>query len=316
MMLDFIAIPMGYVLKFIYDMLAFKNYGIAIILLTVMVKTLLLPLYIKQYHSTSKLSEIQPQMQEIQKSYKNDKEKLNEEMMKLYQENKVNPAGGCLPLLIQMPILFSLYYVISQPLRYMVGKSPETILHLFEKIPIGPDRISNIRDLSIITYFGKHTEELASVSQMLKKEELLNMNFLGINLGAIPTWNYQKLFGDVAGAQNLNLLLIPILSAITTYISVKYSMQQTPQTSDNQMQASMQKSMMWVSPVMTAFISFSVPAGLGLYWIVGNIYQIAQQMFMNRFVIKKNVKVEVENKKEKERENSGGQSVRTHQRAK
>lgn len=315
-MLDFIAIPMGYVLKFIYDMLAFKNYGIAIILLTVMVKTLLLPLYIKQYHSTSKLSEIQPQMQEIQKSYKNDKEKLNEEMMKLYQENKVNPAGGCLPLLIQMPILFSLYYVISQPLRYMVGKSPETILHLFEKIPIGPDRISNIRDLSIITYFGKHTEELASVSQMLKKEELLNMNFLGINLGAIPTWNYQKLFGDVAGAQNLNLLLIPILSAITTYISVKYSMQQTPQTSDNQMQASMQKSMMWVSPVMTAFISFSVPAGLGLYWIVGNIYQIAQQMFMNRFVIKKNVKVEVENKKEKERENSGGQSVRTHQRAK
>ncbi|SHJ88641.1 YidC/Oxa1 family membrane protein insertase [Geosporobacter subterraneus DSM 17957] len=315
-MLDFIAIPMGYVLKFIYDMLAFKNYGIAIILLTVMVKTLLLPLYIKQYHSTSKLSEIQPQMQEIQKRYKNDKEKLNEEMMKLYQENKVNPAGGCLPLLIQMPILFSLYYVISQPLRYMVGKSPETILHLFEKIPIGPDRISNIRDLSIITYFGKHTEELASVSQMLKKEELLNMNFLGINLGAIPTWNYQKLFGDVVGAQNLILLLIPILSAITTYISVKYSMQQTPQTSDNQMQASMQKSMMWVSPVMTAFISFSVPAGLGLYWIVGNIYQIAQQMFMNRFVIKKNVKVEVENKEVKERKNSGGQSIRTHQRAK
>jgi YidC/Oxa1 family membrane protein insertase len=151
---------------------------------------------------------------------------------------------------------------------------------------------------------------------MLKKEELLNMNFLGINLGAIPTWNYQKLFGDVVGAQNLILLLIPILSAITTYISVKYSMQQTPQTSDNQMQASMQKSMMWVSPVMTAFISFSVPAGLGLYWIVGNIYQIAQQMFMNRFVIKKNVKVEVENKKVKERKNSGGQSIRTHQRAK
>ena len=96
------------------------------------------------------------------------------------------------------------------------------------------------------------------------------MNFLGINLCAIPTWNYQKLFGDVIGAQNLILLLIPILSAITTYISVKYSMQQTPQTSDNQMQASMQKSMMWVSPIMTAFISFSVPAGLGLYWNVGS----------------------------------------------
>ena len=169
-MLDFIAIPMGHVLKFIYDMLAFKNYSIAIILLTVMVKTLLLPLYIKQYHSTSKLSEIQPQMLEIQKRYKN-----------------------------------------------------------------------------------------------------------------------------------------------ATYISVKYFMQQTPQTSDNQMQASMQKNMALISPVMTGFISFTVPAGLGLYWIIGNIYQIAQQMFMNRFVIKKKVKAEVN--KEKERESSGGQPFRTHQRA-
>jgi len=315
-MLDFIAIPMGYVLKYIYDMLAFKNYGIAIILLTVIVKTLLLPLYIKQYHSTSKLSEIQPQMQEIQKRYKNDKEKLNEEMMKLYQENKVNPAGGCLPLLIQMPILFSLYYVISQPLKYMVGKSPEVIGQLFEKIPAGPDRIANMRDLSIITYFGKHPEALADVSQLLNGDELLNMNFIGVNLGAIPTWDYHKLFDPTTGIQNLILLLVPLLSAVTTYISVKYSMQQTPQTSDNQMQASMQKNMALISPVMSGFISFTVPAGLGLYWIVGNIYQIAQQMFMNRFVIKKNVKAEVENKKEKERESSGGQSFRTHQRAK
>ena len=305
-MLDFIAIPIGYVLKFIYDTLAFKNYGIAIILLTVIVKTLLLPLYIKQYHSTSKLSEIQPQLQEIQKRYKDDKEKLNEEMMKLYQENKVNPAGGCLPSLIQMPILFSLYYVISQPLKYMAGKSPEVIGQLFEKIPAGPDRIANMRDLSIITYFGKHTEAFAEVSQLLKRDELLNMNFIGINLGAIPTWDYHKLLDPAAGTQNLILLLIPLLSAVTTYISVKYSMQQTPQTNDNQMQASMQKNMALISPVTSGFISFNVPAGLGLYWIIGNIYQIAQQMFMNRFVIKKDVKVEGKNKKEKEGESSGG----------
>jgi YidC/Oxa1 family membrane protein insertase len=91
------------------------------------VKSLLLPLSIKQVKSTSKMSELQPQMQEIQKKHKDDKEKQSAEIMKLYKENKVSPAGGCLPLLVQMPILFSLYYVISQPLKYMVGKSPEII---------------------------------------------------------------------------------------------------------------------------------------------------------------------------------------------
>lgn len=126
-MLDFISMPMGLILKFIYDNLAFQNYGIAIVLFTVGVKSLLLPMAIKQVQSTSKISELQPQVQEIQKKYHDDKEKQSAEMIKLYQENKVNPAGGCLPLLIQMPILFSLYYVISQPLKYMAGKSPEII---------------------------------------------------------------------------------------------------------------------------------------------------------------------------------------------
>jgi YidC/Oxa1 family membrane protein insertase len=126
-MLDFISFPMGAVLKFIYDNIAFQNYGIAIIFFTMGVKSLLLPLSIKQVKSTSKMSELQPQMQEIQKKHKDDKEKQSAEIMKLYKENKVSPAGGCLPLLVQMPILFSLYYVISQPLKYMVGKSPEII---------------------------------------------------------------------------------------------------------------------------------------------------------------------------------------------
>ncbi len=134
-MFDFIAIPMGAILKFIYDNIAFQNYGVAIILFTVGIKSLLLPLNIKQVQSTSKIGELQLQMQEIQNKYKDGKEKQSAELMKLYQENKVNPAGGCLPLLIQMPILFSLYYVISQPLKYMAGKSPEVIVKLYESIP-------------------------------------------------------------------------------------------------------------------------------------------------------------------------------------
>jgi len=205
-MLDFIAIPMGAVLKFIYDNIAFQNYGVAIILFTVGIKTLLLPLTIKQVQATSKMGDIQPQMQEIQNKYKDDKEKQSAEIMKLYQENKVSPAGGCLPLLIQMPILFSLYYVISQPLKYMIGKSPEFITQLYELIPQGSEKIANMRDLNIITYFSNHPEQLQSVSDLLKPADLLNMNFLGINLGAIPAWDPSHYINGGSGVDTYLLL--------------------------------------------------------------------------------------------------------------
>lgn len=285
-MLDFISYPMGTLLKFIYNTIAFKNYGLAIILLTVIIKIILLPLFIKQYRSTSKISELQPKMQEIQKAYVNDKEKLNQEMMKLYQDNKVSPAGGCLPLLIQMPILFSLYYVISQPLKYMFEKSPQIIQKLYEMIPAGVDKIANIKDISIINYFSKNPNMLANANNLIKKYELLNMNIFGVNLGMVPTLNYHKLVGNPMSKQYLLLLLVPILAIVTTYISIKFSAGQTPQTSDNEIQNSTQNSMALVSTAMTGFISFSVPAGLGLYWIISNILQIFQQVFMNRFIIK------------------------------
>ena len=286
-MLDFISVPMGSILKFIYDNLAFQNYGIAIIFFTVGVKTLLLPMTIKQVQSTSKISEIQPQMQEIQKKYSDDKEKQSAEMMRLYKENKVNPAGGCLPLLMQMPILFSLYYVISQPLKYMVGKSPEIIAQLYSLIPQGSENINQMKDISVITYFSTHPEQLSQVTNLLKPEELLNMSFLGINLGAVPSWNPTSYILSGSEIQSYLLLLIPVLSALTSYNSMKYLMKDTPKTSGTEMQTSIQNSMALLSPIMSGVIAFTVPAGLGLYWIIGNIYQLFQQIFMNIFVIKK-----------------------------
>jgi len=190
-------------------------------------------------------------------------------------------------LLIQMPILFSLYYVISQPLKYMAGKSAEAIGQLYEMIPQGADRIANMKDLSIITHFSSHADQLHRVSHLLKPEDLLNMDFLGINLGAIPSWNLSNYINPDSSIHGFLLLLIPVLSAITSYISVKYSMKDVSKTNEDQMQSSMQKNMALLSPVMSGVIAFTVPAGLGLYWIVGNVYQIVQQMFLNRFVLKK-----------------------------
>ncbi|HPO77718.1 MAG TPA: YidC/Oxa1 family membrane protein insertase [Candidatus Avimonas sp.] len=144
-----------------------------------------------------------------------------------------------------------------------------------------------MKDLSIITYFSSHADQLHRVSHLLKPEDLLNMDFLGINLGAIPSWDLSNYINPDSNIHGFLLLLIPVLSAITSYISVKYSMKDVSKTNEDQMQSSMQKNMALLSPVMSGVIAFTVPAGLGLYWIVGNVYQIVQQMFLNRFVLKK-----------------------------
>jgi YidC/Oxa1 family membrane protein insertase len=300
-MLDFIAMPMGFILKLIYDNIAFQNYGIAIVFFTVGVKSLLLPMAIKQVQSTSKISVIQPQVQEIQKKYSDDKEKQSAEMIQLYQENKVNPAGGCLPFLIQMPILFSLYYVISQPLKYMVGKSPEIIAQLYSLIPPGAGNIENMKDLSIITYYSNYPEQLSQISNLLKPEELLNMSFLGINLGAVPSWNPANYITAGTDIHNYLLLLIPILSGLTSYISMKYSMKYTLRASTTEMQTSIQNNMALLSPIMSVVIAFTVPAGLGLYWIVGNIYQLLQQVFLDIFVLRKYGRNELQQTEQKSR---------------
>lgn len=285
MNLDIIAIPLGHFLKFIYDTIAFHNYGLAIIIFTVVIKLVLLPLTVKQYKSTAKMQQIQPQLQELQKRYKSDKEKLNQETLKLYQENKVNPAGGCLPLLIQMPILIVLYWIIVEPLKFMLNKTPAQIDKLSSLVP----NIASMgfrKEISILNYFSEHTDKLANTGGLLKSSELINMNFLGLHLGQIPTYNPQVLFGkDIA--VYLPLLVIPIVAVITTYISAKLSMPRRIQNSgnDNSTQNSMQNSMLYIGPVMTLIFSFSLPAGVGLYWTIGYVIQIFQQLYINKHVL-------------------------------
>lgn len=300
MNLDFIAYPLGTFLHFIFNTLSFHNYGLAIIIFTIIIRLVLLPLNIKQYRSTAKMQEIQPLIQEIQKRYKNDKEKLNQEMMKVYQENQVNPAGGCLPLLVQMPILIALYWVISSPLKFMLNLNTDII----KQLALFVEKAQNIKlnmanpDLNIISYFSKFPEKLSNFSNILKPNELvslktLNLEFLPhMNLGVTPSWHPDKLFGPDS-LQYWLLLLIPLLAGATTFIQSKLM---TPQTAsqNNPTASSMQNSMLVVMPIMTLLFAFSFPAGLGLYWIAGNVIQIFIQLYMNKYIIGK--KKEVANK--------------------
>jgi len=298
-MFNFIAVQLGKFLHLIYNTIAFQNYGLSIIFFTILVRILLLPLAVKQYRSLAKTQEIQPKLEELKKRYKNDKDKLNQEMIKLYQENNINPAGGCMPLLIQMPILISLYWVISSPLKYMFGKTDEIINKLYEFVVQNADvaeKVGRMKDISIINFFNNNPDQIQNVSDMITKSEIPDLSFLGINLGLNPTLSWSSLTGPLAG-QYIILLLIPILAAATTYLSTRISTVRTNQAAqgtkgakagDAQMQM---QGMTLIMPFMTAFFAFNVPAGLGLYWIASNLFQIFQQLYMNKFVIKKKEEV-------------------------
>lgn len=276
-MFSFIPKTLGIILNFIYQNLAFQNYGFAIILFTVVVKLLLLPLTIKQSKSTAKMQEIQPIIQEIQRKYKNDKEKLNEELMKAYAEHKYNPASGCLPLLVQLPILFSLIYVIGQPLTYMLGYSADKIKTLLDTVPEA-NRIAGF---------------YAQIGAV-KFHEILNMQFLGLDLSLVPTWRPNVLFGPEMSTY-LPLVILPILSFVSTILSNKLMMMSTMKrnnSNDNtdasqDASVAMQKNMMFIGPMMTLWVSFQFPAGLGLYWFAGNVFQIFQQLYLNKYIINK-----------------------------
>ena len=115
--LGIIAKPLGMLLDLLYGFV--DNYGITIIIFTVIVKLCLYPLYIKQIKSTARMADMQPKMQEIQQKYANDRETMNIKMQELYKEEKFNPMGGCLPMLIQMPIIMGLFALLRNPIRYM-----------------------------------------------------------------------------------------------------------------------------------------------------------------------------------------------------
>lgn len=283
-MIDFIAKPLGSILFGIYELLPFSSYGLAIVIFTIIVKLLLLPLTVKQVKSSSKMTELRPKMQEIQKRYKNDKEKLNQEMLKFYQENKFNPMSGCLPMFLQFPILIALITVLGKPLTYVFSMQSEAKMLINE---IGLNVKDNYAELKVIGSFTKEIGEkiFSTTPQVVDKflELKSSIVFLGLNLGAIPSYKPAILFGPDS-TQYLLLLLIPILSTIATYLSSKMTM---PKVSSEGAEVAMQKNMMYMMPVLSLVFAFNFPAGVGLYWLVSYVFQIVQQMFINKYMTNK-----------------------------
>ena len=269
-MFELVKVPIGYLLGWIYNLI--PNYGWALIVFTLVVKLLLLPLGLKQQKSMTKMQAMQPKITALQEKYKNDQQKLSQETMKLYKEYGVSPMGGCLPMLIQLPILFALYRVLYRPLTYM--------LHMTDKA-IGALGNEFIIDMS-------NKNPMAQI-QIAEKANLIDFDFFGLNLSANP--NAEGWF-TIA-------MIIPVLAAVTTYFSSKITMLMSknkkeekkedkpkrilsPDQKDTKPNANeMGQTMTWMMPIFTLWITATFPAALGIYWVASNVFSIGQTMLLN-----------------------------------
>lgn len=306
--------PMGFIIRGIYELVA--NYGVAIILFTVAMKLVLLPLQIRSQKAMQKQQKIQPIISELQKKYANDQEKLQREMMKVYKENNVSMTGGCLPLLIQMPILFGLYQVIRWPLNYIVGvdwATPEAINKVLDiqaqMVDKYPAEIGNLSNSTMEQLSNMNQIQLSSWSEKLfgsADSWVINFNFLGMNLAAVPSAGLNALMnGDFSNWSTIALLLIPICAMFFTWLSTKVMQSQQNNKGAEDSAAQMSKSMNLMMPLMTGFFTFTLPSGMGIYWITSSIVQIIQHIVLNEY-LKRNgdeiiVKVPENNRKNRKK---------------
>jgi YidC/Oxa1 family membrane protein insertase len=237
----------GQALAFFYQLV--PSYGVAIILLTVAVRLVLLPLTIKQTKSMQEMQKLQPELKKLQAKHKGDRAKLNEETMKLYKEHQVNPLGGCLPLLLQLPMYVILFRVLN-----------------------GCEKVVNISKKAKRCLAGYQGTKYLPANSALRQAIIHGKaGFLGMNLGQSPMIAY-KAHGLTA---SLPYYVLVFLMMASQYVSQK-------QLSSNQTgpQAAQMQTMTRIMPVFLGFISLQFPAGVTIYWIATNIFTIAQQRLL------------------------------------
>jgi YidC/Oxa1 family membrane protein insertase len=264
----------GWVLAAIYDVIG--NYGVSIIILTLLIRLILLPLGIKQIKSMQHMQAIQPKLKELQKKYKGNKQKQQEEQMRLYKEAGVNPLGGCLPLLLQFPILIAMYSVLRAPVPNADYNpdappgSPESVEFVNNHLPIDSqlyvDRTEHNQGGQTFVFMNLQCSLMQAGSQVEVP------NSAGEPSGDIIDCGDSR-FPDVIPY----VVLLVIMIGSTYYQQVQMQKASPPGA-----QSSQQQAIMRVMPLMFAFFGLSFPAALVLYWTTSNLFQIGQQTFLLR----------------------------------
>ncbi|BCI61600.1 YidC/Oxa1 family membrane protein insertase [Solibaculum mannosilyticum] len=252
--------PLGFVMRWFFELVG--NFPVALILFTLLSRIILLPLTIKQQRTSAKTALLQPKIKAIQEKYKNNKQKQSEEINRLYSQEKVNPMGGCLPLIIQMVIMYGLIFVIYKPLTYILRVPTDIISQ-------AASAIQTTGMYSEIEIVHQAANAIGAVPELANYGiESLNFNLFGIlDLSATPAIGEPSL-----------LWSIPIASGVFQIMSIRVNNYFQKKNGMPVMKSAL---MNWVMPLMFVWIAFSVPAGVGFYWACGSLIAVFQSIFMS-----------------------------------
>lgn len=313
MMIAFFANLFGYILNFLYELVG--NYGIAIILFSILVKLIMVPISIKQQRTMKKSQKLNEEMKNIQFKYKNDPEKMNQEVMALYKREKMSPFSGCLSAIIQIILLFSVFYMVRSPLTYMRKINPE-LIEKAKAVVEKDGNVSSYKEIAIINYINNieknyNKEELEVQETEIQSEDnpkeeandevdllenkdklFINMNFVGLDLSKVPKENLS----------DFKVLIIPVLYVISSFISMRLTTASTKKKKQNEKlltdgsdenakdeydpMEQTNKSMSLLMPIMSISIAYIAPLGLALYWLMNNILIIVERIIIDKFIIK------------------------------
>ncbi len=301
-MLQAIAKPFGVLMLWLYNLVG--NYGVAVILFALVVKLIMLPFQLKSKKSMMRMSRMTPKLKELEKKYGNDQQRYQQEMAKLYKEEGVNPMGGCLWTLIPFPILIALYNAIRYPLTTMMGIPAAELAEggaIFQKLAAlgyqtATGRSQFYDQIFQSKFITEHFDAFAGLSDKLQE---LSYRFLGLDLSQTPSfafwrWDFSQ---TSAWLPALGLFMIPVLSALLSWLSMKAANAGTPQT--EQQQGSM-KTMNLIMPLMSLYICFTMPAVMGIYWIAQSVFAMAQDVILNK-VYNKQLDIEDADRIEREK---------------
>ncbi|MBQ3803477.1 MAG: membrane protein insertase YidC [Oscillospiraceae bacterium] len=291
--------PFAWLMIWLYNLTG--SYGWAIILFALAVNLVLAPFMAKSKKSMMRSTRLQPKIQELQRRHEGNQQKLNAEMQKLYREEGVNPMSGCLWSLIPFPILIALYSVIRMPMTRMMFVADDfvtTLQNFFVEKGLYtiPERADAYAEIKLTKLAHENWDLVQSgLAGRIDPHFLdIDFSFLGLNLGDQPRWNFfaNTDWSDVhVWLPALGLFLIPFISALLSWLSMKISTATNPQMAQDSQAAATTKSMNMMMPLMSVWICFIMPAAMGIYWIANSVFGIARDYILTK-VFKKQLDIE------------------------
>ncbi len=293
----YLMTPFTWLLKTFYALFG-NSYGLAIILFALVVKVVTFPLSLKGKRGMIQMNMLNGEMQKLQKRYAKDQQRYQLEVQKLYEKEGVNPMGGCLWSMFPLLILFPVYAVVRRPMKYWLGLTDKVIEGVTAAVTgAGITLNRGYPEISILSHFfqdpsllttGQAAAEAAAreAGQTVGALHGINFSFLGIDLAATPQL---KFWVDGVSWASIGLLLIPVLTAVTAFLSSKIMMktnQINQQSGEDNPAAKQSKMVMWMSPLMMLYFSFVMSAAMGLYIIANSVFSVGQEIICGKMLKK------------------------------